>query len=251
MSYTVGEVARVAGVTVRTLHHYDEIGLLHPSGRTPAGYRQYADEDLDRLQQILAYRAMGFELDKVAAILDDPDLDPIDHLRSQQTVLTDRLEQLQAMVTALEKTMEARKMGISLTPDEQFEVFGDFDSGAYAEEVEERWGGTDAYRQSKGRTEAYTKTDWLVMGEEAGEIELGFAAAMAAGTPPDSAETMDIAESHRRHIARWFYDCPPEMHRGLGEMYIADPRFTAHYEETAAGLAQYVRDAVVANADRS
>lgn len=106
---------------------------------------------------------------KVAAVLDDPELDPIDHLRSQHAVLTDRLEQLQAMVTALEKTMEARKMGISLTPDEQFEVFGAFDPGASAEEVEERWGGTDAYRQSQRRTAAYTKADWLAIKEEGGD----------------------------------------------------------------------------------
>ncbi len=251
MGFTVGQVARVAGVTVRTLHHYDDIGLLRPGSRTAAGYRHYTEEDLERLQRILAYRELGFELDTIAAILDDPDVDPIDHLRRQHAVLTERVGRLRAVIAALEKTMEARTMGISLTPEEMFEVFGDADPTEHAAEAEQRWGDTEAYRQSQRRTAGYTKADWLAMKEEAGAIEQRFAAALAAGAPAASDAAMDIAEEHRRHITRWFYDCSPAMHRGLGEMYVADPRFTAHYEQTAPGLAAFVRDAVIANADRA
>jgi MerR family transcriptional regulator, thiopeptide resistance regulator len=116
----VGEVAALAGVTVRTLHHYDRIGLLSPSGRTAAGYRQYAPADLDRLHRVLLYRELGFPLEEVATLLDAPDADPEAHLRRQHRLLRDRLERTQAMVAAVEKEMEARSMGISLTPEERF-----------------------------------------------------------------------------------------------------------------------------------
>ena len=251
MSHTVGEVARFAGVSVRTLHHYDEVGLLSPSGRTAAGYRMYGDADLERLQQILCYRELGFGLGEIAEILDDPRTDPIDHLRRQHALLTDQMERLAAMVEAVRKTMEARTMGISLNPEEMFEVFGDHDPTQYADEVEQRWGDTDAYKQSQRRTKSYTKDDWLRIKEEAGAAEQRLAAALAAGLPPDSDEAMAAAEAHRTHIDRWFYDLSPDMHRNLADMYVADPRFTKHYEDVAPGLAQYVRDAIHANADRA
>ena len=140
---TVGEVAALAGVTVRTLHHYDRIGLLSPSGRSAAGYRQYSAADLDRLHRVLLYRELGFSLEDVAALLDD-DADPEAHLRRQHRLLRDRLERTSAMVAAVEKEMEARHMGIALTPEERFEVFGEHDPERYEAEVQERWGDTDA-----------------------------------------------------------------------------------------------------------
>ena len=246
---TVGEVAALAGVTVRTLHHYDRIGLLSPSGRSAAGYRLYAPADLDRLHQVLLYRELGFSLEDVADLLSD-DADPEAHLRRQHRLLRDRLDRTQQMVAAVEKEMEARAMGMSLTPEEKFEVFGEFDPDQYEEEVQERWGETDAYAQSKRRTSSYTKEDWVRIKAEGEDVEARFAAALAAGVPADSEQAMDIAEEHRQQISRNFYDCPPGMHAGLGRMYVEDERFTAHYEKRAAGLAQYVSTAVQANAAR-
>ncbi|SNR47060.1 TipAS antibiotic-recognition domain-containing protein [Blastococcus mobilis] len=164
--------------------------------------------------------------------------------------LRDRLERTQAMVAAVEKEMEARQMGISLTPEERFEVFGEHDPAEYDAEVEERWGETDAYAQSKRRTAAYTKDDWVRIKAEGDDVEARFAAALQAGVAPDSEQAMDLAEEHRQQITRNFYDCPPEMHGGLGRMYVEDERFTAHYEQRAPGLAQYVSTAVQANAAR-
>jgi len=246
----VGEVAALAGITVRALHHYDRIGLLSPSGRTSAGYRQYAPADLDRLHRVLVYRELGFPLDEVATLLDDPSADPAAHLRRQHALLRDRLERTQSMVAAVEKEMEAQQMGISLTPEERFEVFGEQDPAQYDAEVEERWGETDAYARSKRKTSAYTKEDWLRIKAEGADVEARFAEALRSGVAPDSAQAMDIAEAHRQQITRNFYDCPPEMHAGLGRMYVEDERFTAHYEEIAPGLAQYVSTAVQANAAR-
>jgi DNA-binding transcriptional MerR regulator len=122
--YTVGVVAELTGVSVRTLHHYDEIGLLQPGGRNAAGYRLYSPEDLRRLQRVLFYRELGFGLDTTAVILDDPGSGDGDHLQRQRELLTARIARCQAMVTVIDKELSARKMGIRLTPRERLEVFG-------------------------------------------------------------------------------------------------------------------------------
>jgi DNA-binding transcriptional MerR regulator len=245
----VGEVAALAGVTVRTLHHYDRIGLLSPSGRTSSGYRQYAPADLDRLHQVLLYRELGFPLEEVAALLSG-DADPAAHLRRQHRLLRDRLDRTREMLAAVEKEMEAQAMGISLTPEERFEVFGEHDPAQYEAEVEERWGDTDAYAESKRKTAAYAKDDWVRIKAEMEDLGNRWVAVMRSGAAPESVEAMDVAEANRQHISRNFYECSPEMHAGLGRMYVEDPRFTATYEAMAPGLAQYVSTAVQANAAR-
>ena len=246
----MGQVAQLSGVTVRTLHHYDETGLLSPTERTSAGYRVYTSTDLVRLRRILFYRELGFPLGEIAAILTDPDVGS--HLRRQHRLLRERVARLSAMVAALEKEMEARQMGISLTPEEQFEIFGtDKAGGEWAEEAEQRWGDTAAYRQSARRTAAYGKDDWLAIKAESDARLRDFADALRSGVRPGDARAMELAEAHRRHISRWFYDCGYGMHRALAEMYVADERFAKHYEDVAPGLAQYVHDAITANADRA
>jgi DNA-binding transcriptional MerR regulator len=251
MSWTVGELARLAGVTVRTLHHYDRIGLLRPGARTAVGHRRYDGDDVDRLHQVLVYRALGFPLEEVATLLDDPDADPAEHLRRQHRLLRERLEATSAMVAAVEKEMEARQMGTPLTPEERFEVFGDHDPTRYEAEAAERWGDGDEHAQSSRRTAAYGRDDWQQLQAEAADIEARLARALTDGVAADSPAAMDLAEEHRQHIGRWFYDCSPSVHAALGEMYVADPRFTAHYEQVAPGLAQFVSDAVRANAARA
>ncbi|MEW1749664.1 MerR family transcriptional regulator [Streptomyces angustmyceticus] len=250
MSYSVGQVAAFAGVTVRTLHHYDEIGLLLPGARNHAGHRRYDEDDLDRLQQILFYRELGFPLDEVAALLDDPHTDPQEHLRRQHELLTGRIGRLQEMAAAVEHAMEARRMKVRLTPEEKFEVFGDFDPDAHAAEAEERWGGTDAYQESRRRTAAYTKEDWQRLKEEFDALHRKMADLLARGVPADSEAAMEVAEEHRRFIGGAYYECSHELHSGLGEMYVTDARFTATYEAIRPGLAVYMRDAMLANAVR-
>ncbi|MFI1764621.1 MerR family transcriptional regulator [Streptomyces sp. NPDC020800] len=250
MSYSVGQVAGFAGVTVRTLHHYDGIGLLVPSERTHAGHRRYGDGDLDRLQQILFYRELGFPLDEVQALLDDPDADPRVHLRRQHELLTARIEKLQKMAAAVEHAMEARTMGINLTPEERFEVFGDKDPEKYAEEAEQRWGGTEAYAESQRRAARYTKEDWKRLQAEVDDWTGRYVALMTAGEQPSGEAAMDLAEEHRLHIGKWFYECPHPMHRCLGAMYVADERFKAFYDSMRPGLADHLSEAIAANADR-
>lgn len=174
----------------------------------------------------------------------------LDHLRRQHDLLVDRIERLQAVVAAVAKTMEARSMGISLDPEELFEVFGAHDPTQHAAEAEERWGDTDAYRESQRRTSAYRKADWLRLKAVSAEIEQGFAGAMAEGAGPGSERAMDLAEAHRRHIDHAYYPLSHELQIGLAELYVADPRFTAHYDDIAPGLARFVHDAIQANAAR-
>jgi DNA-binding transcriptional MerR regulator len=250
MSYSVGQVADFAGVTVRTLHHYDEVGLLVPSTRSSAGHRRYSDADLDRLQRILFYRELGFPLDEVATLLDDPDTDPQEHLRRQYGLLSARIEKLQKMAAAVEHAMEAKKMGVNLTPEEKFEVFGDFDPDEYNEEVEQRWGGTDAYRESQRKTASYTKEDWQRIQDAQADWGRRFVALMDSGEAADSEAATELAEEHRQQICGFYYDCPLEMHTCLGEMYVADERFTEYFETMKPGMAQYLRDAILANAER-
>ncbi|MEY9965577.1 DNA-binding transcriptional MerR regulator [Streptacidiphilus sp. MAP12-16] len=250
MSYSVGQVAGYAKVTVRTLHHYDEIKLLSPSGRTPAGYRRYDDADLDRLQQILFYRELGFSLEEIASILDDRDVSPSEHLRRQHRLLSGRIARLQEMAAAVEEALEARKMGINLTPEEKFEMFGE-GYQEYEAEAEQRWGETDAWKQSQQRTAQLTKEDWVRIKSESTDIMQRITEAVLAGAAPDSEQAMAIAEEHRQHITRNFYDCSYAIQRGLAEMYISDPRFTATYEQEVEGGAVWFHDAVIANADRA
>ncbi len=248
--YTVGEVARLSRVSVRTLHHYDEIGLLVPSGRSPGGYRLYSAADLRRLQQILLYRELEFGLDEIAGMLADPDADTDDHLRRQHRLMRARRDRVIALLGAIEKEMEARKMGMALTPEEQFELFGTDNLDEVTAEAEERWGDTDAWRESRRRSAAYTKEDWVTIKAEADANIAGFADAIRAGEPPTGTTAMDLAEEHRRHLGRWFYDCRYGMHRGLAELYVSDPRYMASYDEIEPGFSQYVHDAIMANAER-
>ena len=249
---TVGQVAEELGVTVRTLHHYDEIGLVVPSERSHAGYRLYSEEDLQRLQHVVVYRRLGFPLEEIGEILraGAGDGTVAAHLRRQRDAVTARLAELEGLVSAIDKALEAEMNDYRITREEQKELFGDTFDESYAQEAEERWGGTDVWKESQRRTKSYSKEQWQQIKDEGGQSTTRLAELMRAGTPADSAEAMDAAEDARQHICRWFYDCPREMHAGIAEMYVTDPRFTKTYEDVAPGLAQYVRDAVVANAAR-
>lgn len=246
----VGQVSSRFGVTVRTLHHYDEVGLLRPSERTASGYRLYTATDLTRLAHIVTYRRLGFSLDRIADLLDaDPD-GVASHLRRQRELVSSRLDELHALITALDHALEASMNDQPLSAGELKELFGDGYHEEYEAEAEQRWGDTDAWRQSRSRTARYTRADWEAVKAEAEAVNVAFVAALDAGLPADSVEAMDAAEAHRRHIHDRFYDLGYAMHRGLADMYLADPRFTATYEDVHEGLAQYVHDAIHANAAR-
>jgi MerR family transcriptional regulator, thiopeptide resistance regulator len=243
---TVGEVADLAGVTVRTLHHYDELGLLSPSGRSEAGYRLYSYDDLARLREILIWRTLGFPLTEIGSLLDDPGHDRLAALERQRELLEREVDRLGALAAAVDAAIAAHVNGTSL---EEAKMFDGFDPSEYEEEARERWGHTEAYQESAHRTQQYGAAEWDEIRAESEAITRELVALMRSGAPADSSAARALAERHRGHISRWFYPCSPQMHRGLAEMYVADERFTQTYEREAEGLAAYVHDAIVANAD--
>jgi len=243
-------MAHLSGVTVRTLHHYDQVGLLVPGARSPAGYRLYDDADVERLSQILVYRSAGVALTDIGALLATDGTPREAHLRRQIDLLDKRRDHLDRQRAVLMKALEAMSMGMNLDPDEIFEVFGEDDPRQYESETEERWGGTAEYADSWRRTSAYTKQDWQRAQADADGVVAEFMRCKGSGLSADSAEAMAAAERHRQNITTWYYDCTYEMQVGLAEMYLADPRFMAYYEKRMPGLTQYVHDAIVANALR-
>ncbi|AUH44621.1 MerR family transcriptional regulator [Streptomyces sp. CMB-StM0423] len=254
MSYSVGQVSAFAGVTVRTLHHYDKAGLLSPSDRSHAGYRLYSEADLVRLQQILFYRELGFPLDEIAAIFKDPQANPLERLRARQRELTEEIARLQRLAEVAERAIEVQKTGVSLTPQERFEVFGEvtFDL-SYATEADLKWARSQGKHEAMTRAAAHTKEDWRQLMEEAAAWRAELLAAFDEGEPSDGERAMDLAEEHRLHVARWFAACPPDMHRRIADDFIADPRAFALVvppSQQRPGLAAYTHHAVYANAAR-
>jgi MerR family transcriptional regulator, thiopeptide resistance regulator len=247
---TVSEVAALAGVTVRTLHHYDEIGLVVPSGRSEAGYRLYAPDDLERLQLVLFYRELGFALHDIKQLLDGPELDRGEALRGQRDLLVTRVQRLNHMVTAVDQAIAAYERGETMTDEAMFEVFGAQQRELQAE-AEQRWGDTEAYRVSHQRTRQYSREDWEELKAESEAIMVRIADVYRSGAPADSVAAMDAVEAHRLQITERFYDCSHEMQVQLGESYVQDPRFAATYEAIEPGLTVWVRDAIRANAERA
>ncbi|CAM5696804.1 HTH-type transcriptional activator TipA OS=Streptomyces lavendulae subsp. lavendulae OX=58340 GN=tipA3 PE=4 SV=1 [Streptomyces lavendulae subsp. lavendulae] len=254
MSYTVGQVSAFAGVTVRTLHHYDRTGLLSPGDRSRTGYRRYDDADLARLQQILFYRELGFALDEIAEILADPQANALDHLRTRQRRLAEEIARLQRLAEVAERAVEVQQTGVSLTPEERFEVFGEiaFDL-SYATEAQLKWSHSDGHREAMARAAAHTKEDWRRLMGEAADWRAELLAAFDDGEPADGERAMDIAEAHRLHVSRWFTPCPPDMHRRIADDFAADPRAFALVvppSQQRPGLAGHLHEAVHANASR-
>lgn len=245
-SWTVGELARIARVTVRTLHYYDEIGLLCPSGVTEAGYRLYGRQELERLHLVRLYRDAGLPLETIRSLLDDAGFDLRAALRDHRARLVQRLAETEALVRAIDHLLAEPQTGETMRPEDRFDGMN-----PHEEEAEQRWGKTSAYAESHRRTSRYREEDWRKIREESLALEAELAAALEAGLPADSDRATAAAEAARAHIDRWFYPCDRAMHVQLGEMYVADERFAAHYERRREGLAAYVRDAIAANARRS
>ncbi|QWW20761.1 MerR family transcriptional regulator [Schaalia sp. 19OD2882] len=246
---TVGQVAALVGVSVRTLHHWDQIGLASPSSRTWSGYRVYEDADVARVQQVLVYRETGMALADIAEVLDSPGADARTHLELQRQALLDRIAHLQRMVRAVDTMMERHDMGNELTNAERAELLGAEWSNweKYHDEAEQRWGDTAAWAQSRERQARMSREDWTRVKDEAERLETDLASAMMAGVQPGSAEANALAERHRASIDQWF-DTSLERQVCIARGYVADTRFAAHYDKRAAGLAAWLVDIINANA---
>lgn len=206
--------------------------------------------DADKQDSEKPIKELGFPLEEIRHLLDDPEFNVREALVLQRELLTERQVRLQTLLQSVEKALEAHEKGIAMSKEEMFEVFGDFDPAEHEAEVQQRWGDTDAFKESRKRTARYTKQDWITIRNEAESIYRRLVDHMEAGQSPSEPKVMDLAEEHRKHIDRWFYPCSKVMHRGLGDLYVNDPRFTANIEKAGVGLAAYLREAIIANAGR-
>lgn len=245
---TVGRAAALVGVSVKTLHHWDAIGLVRPSDRTWAGYRVYSGDDVARIHRVLVYRELGIPLAEIGRILDDPGTRARDHLRRQRSQLVERVSRLQRMVDAVDRMLEASKTGMQLTPEQQVEIFGADWQPAWVEKAEERWGESAQWAQYAERAAELTPEDWKRIAVTTDTLHADLAAAYGAGVAPGSEEANALAERHRALISTYF-DCTHAMQACLGRMYVSEPGYTEYYDALAPGLTGWLRDIIFANAE--
>lgn len=248
MGYTVNQVAQLAGVTLRTLRYYDKIGLLTPHTRTAAGYRIYSPADVEKLQQILFFRELDFPLARIREILDNPLFDRRGALKMQAGHLEKRAARYLKLSQLARETLKNLEGGNEMAKKDMFAGF-DYDQmleeqKQYEDEVKERWGNTEAYKESMSKTARYTKEDWERINETQMQNLKDLCDLYNTKTPHDDPRVQAVVDRSRKFISDNFYQCPPDVFSGLGQMYVTDERFTAYYEKFAPGLAAYYNDAI-------
>ncbi|WP_025681542.1 MerR family transcriptional regulator [Paenibacillus massiliensis] len=247
MAMRVKKVAKLAGISVRTLHHYDEIGLLVPNEVTTAGYRLYSEDDLARLQQILFFRELDFPLKQIQEILSSPSFDRVEALELQQNMLREKRRRLDVMMDTIEKTLKSTRGEITMTASEQFKGF-DFGSNPYEEEARKRWG-DEAVDGANAKVKGMAAAEKQAMSDRMNTIYFRLAALRDGA--PDSAEAQEA-------IGDWYvflnsmgsHSYTLEAFKGLGQMYVDDERFTRNIDQFGAGLAVFMRDAMEVYVDR-
>ena len=235
----ISDVARLTGITVRTLHYYDEIGLLKPSEVTQAGYRVYNDTDLEVLQQILFFRELDFSLEDIRKIMQNPAYEKESALRKQKELLLQKRSRLDSLIALVDKTLKG----------EQDMSFRQFDTAKieemkkkYAEEAKQRWGDTSAYAEYEKKSRSYSDAQQNMLdGEGAGILsEFGQNRSLA----PDSAQAQALVKKWQAYITSNYYTCTTEILSCLGQMYVGDARFTQHIDQYGAGTAAFMAAAI-------
>ena len=235
-TYTVKAVATMAQVSVRTLHHYDEIGLLKPSSHSAAGYRLYVERDVERLQQVLFFKELGFDLKEIGKILGDPKFDRRRALVEHRKLLLERQERIGRLVQSVDRTLESMQRGTPMNAN----MFDGFDAEKHLEEARQRWGGTPAFEESERRWKSFSKADFADIQQESQEIIDGLVARM--DRDPADPEVQELIRRHHELINDKFFTCTD--YRQIGDGYVNDPRFTAFYDKIQPGLAKFKRDAI-------
>jgi DNA-binding transcriptional MerR regulator len=246
-SLTVGEVSTRLGVTVRALHHWDEIGLARPSLRTAAGYRLYTAGDLERLHRIVIYREVGLGLDRIRAILDDSTEDVPGALRAQRTQLAERIDRLQQLSAGLDRMIDAHERGLLLTVEQQAAIFGPRWNPDWPAQARQRYGDTTQWLQYAERSASRGPEEWQAVTDAMAGLERALGDAMDAGVTPGSPEANHLVERHREVFASYF-PLTRQMQVCLGRMFEADPAYAAHYDSIRAGLATWLRRIIDASA---
>ncbi len=232
----IKEFAEFTGVSVRTLHYYDEIGLLTPAFvDRSTGYRFYDENSLLRMQEILFYRELDFSLKNIEEILSSPNYDKNKALKEQKHLLTLKKERLERLISAIDGAVKGEN------------VMKAFDSSEFEKhkaETKEKWGKTDAYKEHAERTKNYSKQKWNDLAEGMDHIMAEFAVCMKNGEEPDSTKAQNLVEILQKHITENYYLCTNEILAGLGQMYVGDERFRNNIDKNGDGTAAFICEAI-------
>ena len=247
MEYSIQELARLAGVTTRTLRWYDQIGLLKPGRVAESGYRYYGDAQVDRLQDILYYRALGVELAQIKECLDDPSFDRLAALRSHLAALETEQERLNGLIRSVKATIDAEERNETMNDEQKFECFKKQavaeNEKRYGKEIREKYGDAQVEQANAammGMSREQHST-WTELGET---LQQKLEDAVRSGCTSESEEGRQIAELHRQWLTLTGTPYTPAKHRGIAELYVLDERFTAYYDKQLPGCARFLRDAV-------
>ena len=243
--FSVKQLAKLAGVSVRTLHHYDEIGLLKPAIRTEAKYRYYTKEDLVRLQQIMFYKELDIPLAQIGEILDAENFNIHEALVKHKKELQKRKKHMSELITTIDNTIKQLK-NTKMNYNEIYKGFTPEQAEAYEKEARERWG-SDKVEESKQRVMKMSKSEWEAVQKESIDINEGLAKLMHLS--PQDEKVQALIQRHFNWIGN-FYTVTPEIYRGLANMYIADERFKANYDKHADGLAEFLSAGMIYFAGR-
>jgi DNA-binding transcriptional MerR regulator len=241
MGYTVKQLSDMAGVSPRTLHYYDEIGLLKPANYGTNGYRYYDDKAALRLQQILFFKELDFKLEEIQAIMDSPVFDLVDALQTHKTALQQRVTRLNQLIHTVDQTIQHVKGERAMSEQELFDGFSEEQQQAYAKEAEQRWG--DEVVQSNKLWNSYPAEKKARIIAEGKAIYQDLKALMVAGKGPDSREVQAIIGRWHAHL-RYFYEPSVERLRGLSELYINDPAFAANFRKIHPELPEFLQRAI-------
>lgn len=248
-TYTVSRLARLAGISVRTLHHYDKIGLLKPAKRARSGYRYYRKEELYRLQQILFFKELNFSLTKIQRILDDPDFDQLEALQYQRKQIAVQAERMDKLLRTIDKTItELKENRIMVTDEELYEGFSKEQIEAWNKEVDRKYD-PELVAESRTKVANMSKADIEAIKKEQKDQASELARLMGSHAH-DSDEVQAVIRRHHQTNEK-FYKTSAEVYKGLGDMYVSDPRFTEFYDKHKSGLAKFLRDAMHYFADDS
>ena len=249
MKMRIKAFAKLTGVSVRTLHYYDQIGLLTPAEVDEEnGYRFYDEQSLERMQAVLFYRELDFSLASIQSILSSPAYDKAAALQMQKQLLILKRDRLSRLITEIERAQKEESI-MDMKAFDSSEILAAKEQ--YAKEVKERWGNTDAYRECAEKTDSYRASDWKGVYAGMNDIFAQFAACRAAGHSPESEPAQALVERLKQYITDHFYDCTNEILAGLGQMYVADERFMQNIDKSGEGTAEFVSQAISAQGLRS
>jgi DNA-binding transcriptional MerR regulator len=247
MEYTINELGKLAGVSTRTLRYYDGIGLLKPERINSSGYRIYGPKQTERLQQIMFYRELGVELGRIAEILSAPGFEKQKALKGHLEALKERRARLDALIKNLEKTISAEKGETTMTDRERFEGFKknklEENERKYGAEIREKYG-EKTVEKSNARFMSMTKEQYDEMERLSAEINKTLKAAVAAGDPAGEL-AQKACGLHKQWLMCTWDSYTKEAHKGIAQMYVADERFKAYYDNIAPGCAEFLRDAIM------